>query len=362
MQINKPIRLLQILLTLLGFFLMSGCCFLAKQGYQLAKYQIRAQKVSRVLKKTTDQDLVAFLHLADEIRSFAIDSLGLKDTKNYTTYLENPKGYAADVVAASEPDTFQQRMWCYPIVGCVPYKGYLIPEDAAKQASRLREQGLDVYTFQADAFSTLGILIDPLVSYMQEYTAFELARLLIHEQTHATIYLKGEAQFNEELATFVGNEGAVLFLEKRFGRDSREYRSARNRLADSEAFGDHIEQLYARLDSLYSSTAPNDSLLALKRRIIHDDKEQFAQNYDSMFTTNLYRGFVNTPVNNAYLSVHKTYNQDLDLYYQLFDQLERDLRTTIDTITAVKKSKKPPKEYLLDLLDKQEKRSGSPAP
>ncbi len=347
---TKASRYIAILLLATAFAIMPGCCYLTKQGFHLARYQIKATKISRVLEKNDDPQLESFLELAGRIKRFAVDSLGLARGSNYSTYLDNPKGYAVDVVSAAKPDTFEQHAWCYPIVGCVPYKGFFAPEDAAIQAQLLSDKGLDIYTWKADAFSTLGFLTDPLVSYMQEYTPYELASLLIHEQTHATVYIRGQAQFNEELATFIGREGALRFLAATYGDSSNELTRARARLQDLRRFYRHIGQLYNRLDSLYAQPLGESETIARKNDIIAEDRERFLATYDSVYTTRLFRGFAKRKVNNAYLAVYQTYTRDLDLYYALLEQNNGDLRETIKQTLSVEKSKKPPKEYLNSLV------------
>ncbi|MBD3242204.1 MAG: aminopeptidase [Chitinivibrionales bacterium] len=326
-------------------------CYLVKQGCYLAADHMRAKPVRKVLAHTQDPALDSFLTAAQAIKAFAVDSLGLADDRNYTTYVETDRSYMVDVVSAARADSFEQHQWCYPIVGCVPYKGFYDPDDARTLADRLREDGLDVYQWHAGAFSTLGILTDPLYTYMRKYSLFDLASLIVHEQTHATLYLRGQAQFNEELATFVGTEGGLAFVAATLGDTSAEYRNARAQLRDKHTFREFIERLYARLDSLYSLDIPTETKLERKRALITESQQHFAHTYDEHFETDRYRGFAESDVNNAYLCVHATYNEELELYYRVYEQYGEKLKPTIAALLGAEESSLEPKEYVQSLIE-----------
>ena len=121
-----------------------------------------------------------------------------------------------------------------PFHGQAPYKGFYERPDALAEAARLKKEGYDVIVRKVDAFSTLGFTKDPVYSFMKKYSPYELASTIIHEQTHATLWVKGQTDFNEELADFVGETGALEWIAARFGAPSEEYRSAVDEKADSE--------------------------------------------------------------------------------------------------------------------------------
>ncbi|GHT80374.1 hypothetical protein FACS1894130_11490 [Spirochaetia bacterium] len=156
-----------------------------------------------------------FVARIGDIRRFAMEELGLRETKNYTRYVKLDRDYLAAAVSAAERDAFVRYEWWFPVVGNVPYKGFFRAEDARREGEKLRKRDLDVWIRRVDAFSTLGWFRDPLYSYMRDYPVHELADLLIHELLHATVYLKGHSQFDEELAEFVGREGSRLYYRKK---------------------------------------------------------------------------------------------------------------------------------------------------
>lgn len=329
---------------------LSASCYLAKQGVGLLSLQRRAQPVERVLEQTEDAATVQFLARAAAIRRFGVDSLGLVDNRNFTTYVRTDSTYVVAVVSAARPDTFEQHRWCYPIVGCVPYKGFFDARDAEKEKEKLRAQGYETYDWHASAFSTMGILTDPLLSYMEAYSTYELASLLLHEQTHALIYLKGQTQFNEELATFVGHEGALRFVALVHGDSSDEYRHAAVRREEGARYRGVVRELYEQLDSLYRLPLSREQTLLAKRTIIETQQSRFLDSYDSLFTTNRYRRFGTMEITNAYVMMRATYGRDLELYYRVLEQQGGDLRRTIAALAGARQHRDDPKGYVREVV------------
>ena len=276
--------LLLIPLCLLPLF--SGC-YLLKQGTYLLNYNSRSRPIEKVLaQESISGDVGVMLSMVQEIRRYAVEEIGLEDNRNYTRYLEMDRDYLVDVVSACTADSFTPYEWRFPLFGSFPYKGFYEPEDARREASRLERRGLDVWVRQVDGFSTLGFFSDPIYSFMTEYSLFALADLIIHEQTHATVFVKNEIQFSEELATFVGREGALSFLRDRYGEDSEAYRQALASLSDWSRYRDRVIELYDELDTLYRSETDSRRMSAEKQRIVED----FNQRYESMHSTISHRG------------------------------------------------------------------------
>jgi predicted aminopeptidase len=284
-----------------------------------------------------------------------MEELGLKESANYTRYVELDRNYIAAVVSAAARDSFTRYEWWFPVVGKVPYKGFFNVEDARKERDKLRKKGLDVWVRQVDAFSTLGWFKDPLYSYMGGYSDYQLANLLIHELLHATVYLKGLSQFNEELAEFVGTEGARLYIEKKYGGDSAEYREIFDSEADSAVYVAFLHELIAELDGLYKSGLNREETLAQKEEIIRLNKERFVRDYGSRFRSESYRDlplrFAELPVNNAYLELYRLYYADNRFYRDLYEKSGRDLPRFIAAAKTLKKGREDPKRQLERALE-----------
>ncbi|MDR1180068.1 MAG: aminopeptidase, partial [Spirochaetales bacterium] len=270
-----------------------------------------------------------FVERIHDIRRFASQTLGLASNSNYTKYVELDRDYLAAVVSACAKDSFTPYEWWFPVTGSVPYKGFFDEEDAREEAASLREKDLDVWIRRVDAFSTLGWFSDPLYSYMKNYPVWRLANLIIHEQLHATVYIKGDSQFNEELAEFVGTEGSALYMIQTFGKDSEEYAAMTNREADATAYIAFIKGLIAELENLYSGPHTREEKLRQKELIIQAAQKRFTENYSLLFRGENYRGFSTLSINNAYLGNFRLYYARGDYLKSLYTRSGSDLKKFI---------------------------------
>jgi predicted aminopeptidase len=321
------------------FLLMSGC-YTLKQGAAMLGYLGRAVPMEKLAGQDAAEDERRFAERVADIRRFAMEELGLKESKNYTRYVAIDRDYLAAVVSACAPDSFTRHEWRFPVVGTVPYKGFFDPEDARKEAAKLRADGFDVWVRGVDAFSTLGWFRDPLYSYMKEYSIQALADLIIHELLHATVFIKGHVQFNEQLAEFVGSTGARLYIESRFGIDSPEYRGIDAGAADRAAFRRVISELIAELETLYAGNLSREEKLSEKERIIKAFRERFVSEYDDLFSGDNYRNFAELPLNNAYLDLFRLYYEEdnffLELYQTTCEPAAPGLRRFIEAAKTLK--------------------------
>ena len=294
--------------------------YLLKQGASLLEYSTGARPVQSLLDDpATAPDTREFLLRVQDIRRFAVEKVGLKNNDNYASYKEIGRDHLVDVVQACDAVSFDAYQWGYPFLGRLPYRGYYDLSDAQAEAARLKREGYDVIVRPVDAFSTLGFLHDPLYSFMKRYSPFEIASLIIHEQTHATLFLKGQPDFNEEMASFVGDEGAFEWLRVTYGEASPEYRAAVDRKADSDHFVSLLQDLAARLEPVYSSGLSREEKLARKKQII-DEFKAGLEDGAAGFRTDAYARLEKIPLNNAYLSLYRLYTSDVPLLRQWFEQ------------------------------------------
>jgi predicted aminopeptidase len=264
-----------------------------------------------------------------DIRRFAVEELGLKMSKNYTRYVHIDRDYLAAVVSACAVDSFTRHQWKFPVVGAMPYKGFFNAEDARRERQKLEKKGLDVWIRGVDAFSTLGWFNDPLYSYMRDYSVDRLAELIIHELMHATVFIKNQVQFNEELAEIVGSEGARLYIESRFGSESEEYRAMQVSETDNRAYVAFILELSAELEAMYAGNEDREEKLRQKERVIAAAKERFIAEYEDRFTGDNYRLFAELPVNNAYLELYRLYYTEDNFFADLYEKSGRNLYAVI---------------------------------
>lgn len=321
--LRKLLILITALVVLLCFWHCNSLMYGLRQGAGQLKIIIKAQPIEEILADDNFPDsLKEKLHLIQEIRNFAIDSLGINDSRNYTTFYNQHGQPVLWVVIASPPYQVQAYEWKFPIVGSFSYKGYFKEAGAEKEAARLQKDGYDTRIGTVGAWSTLGYFRDPVLSNMLERSEGNLAALIIHELTHATVYVKDNVQFNENLATFIGNEGAKLFLIHRYGENSRQYQEYLGNKSDKRKFTDHLLRGANALDSLYatfSSTMPpenKDSLKYAKIRKIMALADTISY-YDPTAFSNLRRDdFV---PNNAFFVSFRMYHNDLSQFREVFE-------------------------------------------
>jgi predicted aminopeptidase len=263
----------------------------------------------------------------------------------------------ATVVQACAELSFDRYLWNYPVVGKMPYRGYFDPKDAQKEAAELKKKGLDVIARPVDAFSTLGWFSDPLFSFMSSYSEADIADLVIHEMTHATIFLKGDGkgggagggteQFNEELATFVGREGAILFLSNKYGPGSAEAKAALSKRRDAEAFSSYLAGTAKELEAVYSSALSAEEKRKRKAEIIASRAAQYKSDYASLFEGADYKDFPMDRINNAYIDLYRLYEGESPLYRDYYDKIARGaMKTFIGDISRIAKEKGDPKEAM----------------
>lgn len=193
------------------------------------------------------------------IRKFAIDSLGLHDSRNYTTFYDQKGKPSLWVLTACAPYELKAYEWEFPFLGKVPYKGFINYDKGLPEEHELAALGYDTEYSPVGAWSTLGFFPDPILSNMLRRSTGSLAELIIHELTHATVYLPGSTDYNENFATFVGEEGARRYLAAVYGDSSDQLIDYIQKQEDEALFGEYMLKSANRLDSLYREILNNDS-------------------------------------------------------------------------------------------------------
>ena len=321
-----------------AMILFSGC-YVLRQGSTMLGYLDSAVPLEKIAEAegAAEEDRL-FIEKIHDIRRFASMDLGLRANKNYTKYVELPRDYLAAVVSACAKDSFTRHEWWFPVTGRVPYKGFFNEEEARGEARALQKKDLDVWVRRVDAFSTLGWFSDPLYSYMKNYPVLRLADLIIHEQLHATVFFAGASEFNENLAAFVGSEGARLYMARRYGEDSEEYAAMKNQKADSASYISFLQGLAAELEALYKGPSSREEKLREKENVIEAAKARFEENYDTLFKSDAFRGFIQLPVNNAYLDLFRLYYAKDSWLEDFYRRSGRDLKKFIAAAKTIKKA------------------------
>lgn len=325
-----------VLLLAAATFTCASCSsarYVLRAGMAEARILAARQPIDEVVASpATPEETRRKLELVLTARTFAAHSLELDAGDSYTTFTQLDTDTLALVLSAAEKDRFRFVTWWFPIVGSVPYKGYFELDDALEAQRELEDDGYDTYLRPTGAFSTLGWFNDPLLSTLLRYDDVALASTVIHELTHNTVYVPGQAGFNESFANFVGDRGAVELFCGMEGEEGARCRHARARWADNLRFGAFLSELIAGLDSLYQREALSRAQKIERREdIIAEARERWRREVEPELETNRFRGFDRTDINNATLMARRLYYDRLGLFERVYQE-RGDLRAAIHEI------------------------------
>ena len=253
---------MKLSLVLLVLAAQAGCYYVQATRGQLEVLGKREPIDELLTSPDTPEALGAKLELVSEARRFSVDELGLPDNDSYKTYSDLERDYVVWNVFAAPEFSLEPKQWCYPIVGCVSYRGYFKQEAAIRKAEKLREQGFDVALGGVPAYSTLGNFDDPVLNTMMRWDDIRLVSTLFHELAHQVLYIKDDTGFNESFATAVEEIGIEKWLAAR-GRkgDMSRYRSGKAR---SQEFVELVNLAREDLGQLYASDIDAETMRARK--------------------------------------------------------------------------------------------------
>lgn len=273
----------------------------------------------------TSPELSADLRTANQIRAFADSTLYLPSNNSYSSYVEVDGEAVVWNVIATEEFSLQPRKWCFPIAGCVPYRGFFKQQKALEFAAGLSTKGMDVYVSPAAAYSTLGWFNDPLLSTMLSGSDIHLAAYLFHELAHQRLYIKGDGQFNEAYASFVEQTGVMAWLESKQRQDEiLQWQQLQNA---SGEFTDLIREVHNELAGLYQSKQAE----TIKREQKAEIFLGFLSSYERLSVEKwhgrrYYNSWFKDPLNNAKLALYDTYEGSQCAFKGLLNQAEGNLR------------------------------------
>jgi predicted aminopeptidase len=263
----------------------------------------------------TNAKLKLRLATARQIRTFAVQELGLPDNNSYKNYASLARPFVLWNVVATPELSLKPVQWCFPVAGCVSYKGYYDKNDAVLFARGLREEGHDVQVGGVPAYSTLGWFNDPLISTFINYPDAELARLLFHELSHQVVYVPGDSQFNESFASAVEEAGVERWLSG-YGNQAMRDNYVR--------FGGRKQEFLALLlacrkdlEKNYASRAPAAEKRAVKARLFQKLKDDYLVLKESWGGFAGYDRFFAEPLSNAHLASIATYNDFIPAFRAL---------------------------------------------
>lgn len=265
------------------------------------------------------------LQLVQDARRFAFDRMHLHRSRDYSTFSPVPGPYLTYVVTASEKTRFESYYWSFPFVGAFPYKGYFDRKDARREKENMERRGFDADLGGVEAYNAPGPFSNPVPSTVLDEPEGDLACLIIHELTHGTVWFKSQVDFNESMATFVGEQGAQDFLASRYGADSKELAEFRRGLEQDKAYAQIMDDLYSKLDALYASHASPAEKLKLREPIFRAGEARLKE-----------AGFAPaSPLNNAAILAHRIYHDDLGQFKEAYERSGRDWPKTIELFKSL---------------------------
>ena len=333
------------MVTIRTALVLTACLALASCGTtyvaQAAKGQLQILTARKPITKVladpaADAGLKQRLEVVREARSFAWRELGLPNNKSYTSYADLKRDYVVWSVVATPEFSVAPREWCFPIVGCVAYRGYFKQAKAQKYADKLRAEGFDTLVEGVPAYSTLGKFSDPVLSSMLRYGDDELAATVFHELAHQLLYVRDDSAFNEAFATTVEDEGLRRWLEHQ-GTAARisEYRVEQAR---EERFVKLLAEARGRLARLYASSLSPGLLRERKAQefaALADEIHAFEQR--ERVTYPLYDEWIKQGLNNARLASVATYYDCVPGFRKLLAQEGQDLSRFYEAARALSK-------------------------
>ncbi|MEJ2515893.1 MAG: aminopeptidase [Gammaproteobacteria bacterium] len=244
------------------------------------------------------------LEVARQARQFAVEELGLPDNGSYTRYVALERSAAVWNVFAAPRFSLEAKRWCFPVAGCVVYRGYFDEADARAYAAGLAEAGWDTWVGGATAYSTLGRFEDPVLSTMMAWGEVQLAATLFHELAHQRLYVEDDSAFNEAFATVVEQEGLRRWLAAP-GRQE-EAAAWRRRQAFISEFQALLDATRGRLAELYASGRPPEAMAAGKQAAFEQLEADYRQ-LRARWNWSGYDRWFDAPLNNARLIPSATY-------------------------------------------------------
>lgn len=318
---NRMRRMLRLALFLLVLIQVEGCYYMqAIRGH--SDLMNRRRPLAEVIADTESPKLLRQkLELVDSARNFAVSELMLPDNESYRSYADLERDYVVWNVFAAPEFSLEPKRWCFPVAGCVAYRGYFAEQSARQYADRLSANGYDTIVGGVAAYSTLGRFSDPVLNTMMRWQDIDLVSTIFHELAHQKLYVKGDSGFNESFATAVAQIGKERWLRER--GEVSEVGEVEGRLPLRRAMMQLVQLAREELVTLYALEIGADEKRARKLTILNKlsaDAEFLVRDSG----TNA-RNWLAAPLNNARLASLNLYEGQYDAFRIILDQCNDEL-------------------------------------
>lgn len=296
-------------------FALTGCYYTQAVRGQLQILHRSEAIEELVAQPDTPAELARRLRLVESARDFSVAELGLPDNDSYRNYADLGREFVVWNVFAAPEFSVRLREWCFPVAGCVGYRGYFAKERARRKADELRAEGLDVAVGGVPAYSTLGRFDDPVLNTMLRQDDVELVAMMFHELAHQVLYVKDDTTFNESFATVVEEAGIDRWLQLHGHAD--DYEAYRQRREFREHIVGLVDSARTELESLYRMPVATSEMRRRKAvrldRLSAELREAFAQSAREA------PDWVTQDLNNARLASMALYNDRVPEFRSLLE-------------------------------------------
>lgn len=314
-------RLALFAAAILGALQFGGCYYFQAASGQMEILRKRTPIPEVIEDSASSAQLKLRLAMVQDARHFAVEELLLPDNESYRTFVDLERDFVIWNVIAAPEFSLQAKTWCYPIVGCVAYRGYFSEKAAKSHAGKLRANNYDVFVGGVAAYSTLGRFADPVLNTMMRWSDTDLVAVLFHELAHQRIFVKGNTGFNESFATAVAEIGVERWL-RGHGKQAEieEYRS-RGELRRTLML--LVDAAKVELQALYASDDDDD----LKRDKKRDILSRLSSAAESVVQQQPFTAtnWLQPPLNNARLVSLVLYRGQLDEFRNLLKRCNKEL-------------------------------------
>lgn len=330
--------------------LLVGGCSTLGYYYQAARGHLALVHAARPVDAwlgdpATSDALRTRLESARAIRDFASRELGLPDNGSYRKYAETGRPFVVWNVVAAPAFSTHPREWCFPVAGCVSYKGWYDPADAERFAAGLRADGLDAFVYGVPAYSTLGWFDDPVLNTFIRYPEGELARLIFHELAHQVLYVKGDTTFNESFATAVEEVGVERWLAAR--GDPEVVNAYRVYAARRAQFVALLRRAKGALEQVFAGGGSNAERRAGKAAVFAALREEYAALKTSWGGYAGYDRWFAQDLTNAHLASVATYHALVPGFRRMISAEGGDLKRFFDAARALSRRDKTERDQIL---------------
>ncbi|MEO8810548.1 MAG: aminopeptidase [Rhodanobacter sp.] len=330
--------------------MLSGCGnirYYAQALHGQGQLIVHRRPIEKLLRDPgTDPALAKRLRVALQARRFASRELGLPDNGSYTGYVQLDRRFVVWNVFAAPRFSVKAVPQCFPIAGCVAYRGWFSEAAAQSDAARLRQHGDDVWIGGVPAYSTLGWFDDPVLSSMLRWDDDELAGTIFHELAHQLVYVKGDTAFNESFATFVQQQGLRAWRAERGLSPSHDHDQA---MADG--FTSLVLDLRERLKILYASDVGKASMSVAKEHEINAFRTRYAQWRQRRWPhDHRYDVWVRQPINNARLLPFGLYDSWVPAFAMLFERAQGNWPVFLGRVRNLARESRPRRDQQLQAL------------